>query len=80
MPNKINEVKAKLKVLADLLHRGWEKRYAVTEEERSAIRRKVHQQWERKVKKKGQSRSVRRPNSRARVLRRQSIKLLSGMS
>lgn len=52
MAKKTADPETKLKALADLLHRGWEKRYPPTEQESNAIRQVVKEQWMRKQESK----------------------------
>ena len=52
MPNDIAEVEAKLRKLADLLHRGWEKRCLATEKEMEAVRKVAWKYLQKKQKAK----------------------------
>lgn len=42
-----SEVEAKLRRLADRVHRGWAKLYPMTEQEREMVRQAAREQWER---------------------------------
>jgi hypothetical protein len=46
MPDDTTESEAKLRKLAERLHRGWEKLHPVTEKELAAVRQVVRAQWE----------------------------------
>ena len=50
MPDDTTQSEAKLRKLAERLHRGWEKLHPVTEKELAAVRQVVREQWEHEEK------------------------------
>jgi hypothetical protein len=50
MPDDIAETEAKLRKLAELLHRGWERRCPATEQEMEAVRKEVRKYLKKKRK------------------------------